>query len=105
MFQFSKTLARVVSVRVAGLVRLKHILDGLLWVGQINPKSFRALRVKGIDYKVFVSPGSCLLLCNFDLSGRRVSLLDGDFDWYWKCSSATGLVFKPMGSHTIGVST
>ena len=86
-------------------MRLRHIVDGLLWVGQFNPKSFQALRVKGMDYKVSISSGLWLLLCNFDLSGCRVSLLDGDFDWYWKCSSATGLVFEPMESHTIGVST
>jgi len=40
----------------------------------------------------------------FDLSGRQVSLLDEDFDWYLKYFSATDLVFEPMKSHTIGVS-
>ena len=29
-----------------------------------------------------------------------MSWLDGDFDWYRKCSYAIGLVFKPMESHT-----
>ena len=38
-------------------------------------------------------------------SGRWVSLLDGDFGWYRKCSCATGLVFEPMRSHTYGVPT
>ena len=41
----------------------------------------------------------------FDLSGHRVSWLDGDFDWYRKYFYATGLVFEPMGSHILGVTT
>ena len=41
----------------------------------------------------------------FDLSGCLVLMLDGDFGWHRKCSYAICLVFKSMGSHTIGVST
>ena len=81
----------------------------MIWINQIrvgsqtlgHPKHYE---VKGINYVVTICQRFRELLCIFDLSGHRVSLLDEDFDWYWKCSSATDLVFKHMGSHIIGIS-
>ena len=48
VFQFSKTLARVVSVKCYRTCEIETHYWWTLWVGQFNPKSSWALRSKGL---------------------------------------------------------
>ena len=42
-----------------------------------------------------------MLFYTFDLSGRRVPLLDGNFDWYRNLFLCYRLRFGPMRSYTL----
>ena len=58
--------------------------------------------VKGMNYMKTISAWVLrMLFYTFDLSGRRVSLLDGHFDWYRNLFLYYRFRFGPMRSHTL----
>ena len=58
--------------------------------------------VKGMNYMKTISAWVLrMLFYTFDLSDRRVPLLDGHFDWYRNLFLCYRLRFGPMRSHTL----